>query len=124
MNIAVSLVLVFAAFFLAELVAQTALVTATHGGDLGQAALSLAPSLAVTRFGMALAFVGFWLMVRYDQVERIWTFVLFWWVMLVLYEVGQALGSTYSLADALIGIGAATVALPLAGLIVSRLMRN
>lgn len=124
MNIALSLFLVFAAFFLADLVAQTALVTAARGGDLGQAALSLAPSLAVTRFGMALAFVGFWLMVRYDQVERIWTFVLFWWVMLVLYEVGQALGSAYSIADALIGIGAATVALPLAGLTVSRLMRN
>ena len=124
MNIALSLVLVFAAFFLADLVAQTALVTAARGGDPGQAALSLAPSLAVTRFGMALAFVGFWLMVRYDQVERIWTFVLFWWVMLVLYEVGQALGSAYSIADALIGIGAATVALPLAGLTVSRLMRN
>lgn len=124
MNIALSVVLVFAAFFLAELAAQTALVSAFRGGDWGQSALSLAPSLAVTRFGMALAFVGLWLMVRYDQVERIWTFVFFWWVMLALYEVGQALGPTYDLADAVTGIAAASVALPLAGRIAARFMRN
>lgn len=123
MNIALSLVLVFASLLLAELAAQALLVAASDLPDPAQSPILHLPGLALTRFGMATAFVGLWLMVRYDQVERIWTFVLFWWVMLALYEIGQAVGPTYGWTDAVSGLISASVSLPLAGLVVSRLLR-
>lgn len=123
MNIALSLFLVFASLLLAELAAQAALVAAADLPRAAQGPFGLLPGLALTRLGTALAFVGLWLMVRYDQVERIWTFVFFWWLMLALYEVGQALGPTYGWTDALGGILAASIGLPLAGMVVSRLLR-
>ena len=123
MNIALSLVLVFASLLLAELAAQALLVAASAAPEPAHGPFGLLPGLALTRLGMALAFVGLWLMVRYDQVERIWTFVLFWWVMLALYEVGQAVGPSCGWSDAVSGIVAASVGLPLAGLVVSRLLR-
>lgn len=124
MHIALSIILVFGAVFLTEIAAHTALIAASEAHRPAPGPFGYLAGLALSRLGMALAFVGLWLMVRYDQVERIWTFVFFWWVMLAFYEVGQAIGPDYSWLDAVSGLVAASISLPLSGLIVTRLLRD
>lgn len=124
MNVALSVFLVFATFFATPIVVYGALATPLGIRVPGEDPLAFLASVAVSKLGAAIAFVGLWLMMRYDHADRIWTYVLFWWLMFVLGEIGQAIGPDYSWAEALAGIISESIYLPLAGLIVARLLRD
>lgn len=122
MNVALSVLLVFAALFAVPILVYGAF-SATLGIEVpGGNPAAFLSGVAVSKLGTAIAFVGLWLMVRYDRADRIWTYVFFWWLMFVLGEIGQAIGPAYSWGDALAGIISETIYLPLAGLILRRLL--
>ena len=123
MNVALSVLLVFAAFFTIPILVYGGLAAALGIEVPGEDPLAFLAGVAVAKLGTAVAFVGLWLMVRYDRADRIWTYVLFWWLMVVLGEIGQAVGPGYSWAEAVAGIISESIYLPLAGLIVVRLLR-
>lgn len=122
MNIALSVVLVFATFFLLPVAVYGVLSAATGLEVPGRDPLAFLAGVAVSKLGTAIAFIGLWLMVRYDRADRVWTYVLFWWLMFVLGEVGQAIGPDYSWTEALGGIVSESIYLPIAGLILRRLL--
>lgn len=124
MSIALSIVLVFAALFCVPIAVYGAIAAATGMEVPGGQALAFLAGVAVTKLGTAIAFVGLWLMIRYDQADRIMTYVLLWWVMFVLGEIGQAFGPDYSWTEAFAGIISESIYLPLAGLVVNRLLRH
>lgn len=124
MSVALSIVLVFAAFFTVPVLVYGTLAATTGIEVPGDSPLAFLSGVAVSKLGTAIAFVGLWLMVRYDQADRIWTYVLFWWLMFVLGEIGQAIGPDYSWTEAALGILSESIYLPLAGLIVIRLLRD
>lgn len=124
MNLALSVLLVFAAFLAIPILVYGAFSAALGIEVPGGNPATFLSGIAVSKLGTAIAFVGLWLMVRYDQVDRIWTYVLFWWLMFVLGEIGQAIGPGYSWTEALAGIISESIYLPLAGLIVARFLRE
>jgi hypothetical protein len=124
MNVALSVFLVFATFFAIPMVVYGILAAPMGMKVPGEDPLAFLAGVAVSKFGTAIAFVGLWLMVRYDHADRIWTYVLIWWLMFVLGEIGQTIGPDYSWKEALAGIISESIYLPLAGLIVARLLRD
>lgn len=117
MNVASSILLVFAAFFTIPILIYGGLAVTLDLELPSRDPLAFLLGVAVSKIGTAIAFVGLWLMLRYDQADRIWTYVLFWWLMLVLSEIGQAIGPAHGWREALAGIVAESIYLPLAGLI-------
>lgn len=123
MNLALSVLLVFAAFLAIPILVYGAFSAALGIDVPGERPVAFLSGIAVYKLGAAIAFVGLWLMVRYDQVDRIWTYVFFWWLMFMLGEIGQAIGPDYSWTEAVAGMISETIYLPLAGLIVTRLLK-
>jgi hypothetical protein len=78
--------------------------------------------VAVSKIGTAIAFVGIWVIGREMLGPQLWLYVLCWWVMFVLGELGQAMGPDYSWQEAIAGVLSETLYLPISGLIVSRLL--
>jgi hypothetical protein len=124
MNITLSILLVFAALFVVPILVYGAIAAVTDIQVPGEDPFAFLAGVAVSKLGTAIAFVGLWMMVRYDQADRIWTYVFFWWLMFVIGEIGQAIGPDYTWTEAIAGIVSETIYLPLAGLVLVWLLRN
>lgn len=124
MHIALSIAFVFGVLLLIEIAAHGAMIAMSDVPGAASSSVGFFSGLALSRLGTAVAFVGLWLMIRYDQVERIWTYTFFWWVMFTFHEIGLGMGPDYTWQDAASGIVAASISLPLSGLIVVRLLRS
>ncbi len=123
MQIALSLLLVYLALLLSAFIAQGAVALVT-GKPLDEDRLAFVVGQAVAKLGAAIAFVGIWLMVRYDRIDRVWTYVIFWWLAFVLYAIGRSVGPDHDWTDGISGIVSASIALPLAGLVLARVLRD
>lgn len=87
----------------------------------GSATLFLLSVLLVT-VGVAIAFVLLYSLARDGWAGRWMRYALIWWLMFAVVEVGQAITRDCSWLGALGGIVAEAVYLPLAALVVVRLL--
>lgn len=124
MRIVLSVIAVFVTIFVVPVLIYGALSSAIVIQVPGTGPVAFLTGVAVSKLGTAIAFVGLWLMVRYDHTDRIWTYVFFWWLMFVAGEFGQALGGGYGWPEALAGILSESLYLPVSGLLVTRLLRD
>jgi hypothetical protein len=121
MRVSLAVVLVFATIFTVPIVAYGALSRLTGLQTPGGDPWMFLGSVAVSKLGTAIAFVGIWVIGR-DTLGQQWALYLgLWWGMFVLGEVGQAIGPNYSWQEAFAGILSETIYLPLSSVIVARL---
>jgi Na+/pantothenate symporter len=76
----------------------------------------------VAKLGTALAFVLIFYIARGSLSERWLVYVLMWWVMFVVGEIGQAIGPDYTWKEAIVGMVSETIYAPLAAYVTSRLL--
>jgi hypothetical protein len=122
MRIALTIALVFLVLFIVPVLVYGALSRVTGLQPPGDDPLAFLTGVAVVKLGTAMAFVGIWLIGREALGPQWGLYVLCWWVMFVLGEVGQAIGPDYSWQEAFAGVLSETLYLPLSGLIVARLL--
>jgi hypothetical protein len=89
----------------------------------GESPMQFLLGTAVSKLGTAVAFVLIWYLAREIIGPQWLLYVGIWWLMFVLGEVGQAIGPSYSLQEAIAGVISESIYLPLSGLIVSWLVR-
>ena len=117
MQAAFAVLAVFLTLFVVPILVYGAQSQLTGLQPPGDNPVAFLTGVAVSKLGTALAFVGIWLLARDSLGPQLWTYVALWWVMFVLGEVGQAIGPSYSWAEALGGILSETIYLPLSGLL-------
>ncbi|MGL4235665.1 hypothetical protein [Tabrizicola sp.] len=122
MRVALAVSLVFLALFIVPVIVYGTLSRFTGLQPPGDDPSAFLAGVAVSKIGTAIAFVGIWLIGRETLGPQWAVYVLLWWGMFVLGEVGQAIGPEYSWSEAIAGIVSETIYLPLAGLIVTRLL--
>jgi hypothetical protein len=122
MRIALTTSLVFLTLFIVPVIVYGAFSRVTGLQPPGDDPSAFLAGVAVSKIGTAIAFVGIWLLGRETLGPQWGLYVLCWWAMFVLGEVGQAMGPDYSWQEAIAGILSETIYLPLSGLIVVRLL--
>lgn len=122
MRFALTTSLVFLALFLVPIIVYGIFSRFTGLQPPGDDPTAFLAGVAVSKIGTAIAFTGIWLVGREALGPQWALYVLLWWGMFVLGEVGQALGPDYSWQEAIAGILSETIYLPLSGLIVARLL--
>lgn len=122
MRIALVTALVFLALFIVPVIVYGAFSRVSGLQVPGDDPAAFLAGVAVSKIGTAIAFVGIWLIGRETLGPHWMLYVLCWWVMFVLGEVGQAMGPDYSWQEAIAGILSETLYLPISGLIVTRLL--
>ncbi|MCL4466802.1 MAG: hypothetical protein M1389_12395 [Chloroflexi bacterium] len=79
-------------------------------------------SVLISKVGVAVAFVLIFYLAR-NSISGQWLpYAAAWWIMLVLGEVGQAIGPNYSWKDAIAGIISETIYVPLSGYVTNWLV--
>ena len=121
MRIALATSLVFLTLFFVPVIVYGLFSRVTGLQPPGDDQMAFLAGVAVCKLGTTIAFVGIWLLGREALGQHWGLYVLFWWGMFVLGEVGQAIGPDYSWQEAIAGIVSETLSLPLSGLIVTRL---
>lgn len=81
-------------------------------------------SVLVIKVGAAAAFVPILHLGRKVLIGRWKAYAAIWWLFFVIAEVGEAIGPAYSWTEAIAGIMAETVYLPLAAFVADRLLRQ
>lgn len=122
MRIALSTSLVFLTLFIVPVIVYGLFSRVTGLQPPGDDPMAFLAGVAVSKLGTAIAFVGIWLIGREALGHQWGLYVLCWWGMFVLGEVGQAMGPDYSWQEAIAGILSETLYLPLSALIVARLL--
>lgn len=79
--------------------------------------------VAVSKAGTAIAFTGIYALARSAAADRWLHYSALWWLMFVMGEIGQALGSGYSWPNAVAGIVSESIYLPLAAFLLHRILR-
>jgi len=78
---------------------------------------------AISKLGTAIAFALLFYLAREVLGEQWLLYAGIWWLMFVIGEVGQAMGSDYSWQEAAAGAISETIYFPLSGLIAYWLLR-
>jgi hypothetical protein len=76
----------------------------------------------VSKIGTALAFVLIFYFARSSLSGQWLLYALFWWLMFVFDEIGQAIGPKYSLTEAMAGVVSETIYLPASAYLTHRLL--
>ena len=74
-------------------------------------------SILVSKVGTAIAFVLIFYIARSSLSGQWFLYAVIWWLMLIIGEIGQAIGPNYSWKEAIAGIISETVYLPLSAYI-------
>ena len=74
-------------------------------------------SSLVSKVGTAIAFVLIFYIARSSLSGQWFLYAVIWWLMLIIGEIGQAIGPNYSWKEAIAGIISETVYLPLSAYI-------
>ncbi len=77
----------------------------------------------VSMMGTAIAFVLIFCVARSLFTTRWGTYAFLWWLMSVIHEVGQSIGPGYTWMEGIAGVASETVYFPLAGFVISRMLR-
>lgn len=80
-------------------------------------------SVLISKIGTAIAFVLIFYFARNVFGNNWLLYAFIWWVMLVIGEVGQAIGPNYSWKEAVAGMISETIYLPLSAYIVNWLIK-
>ena len=72
-------------------------------------------SVLVSKVGVAIAFVLIFYLARTSLSGQWGPYAVIWWLMLVVGEVGQAIGPNYTWKEAIAGIISETIYIPLSG---------
>jgi len=79
-------------------------------------------SVLITKIGTSIAFVLLYYISR-ETISGQWhLYAIVWWLMLVIGEIGQAIGPNYTKKEAILGIISETIYLPLSAFIIYQLM--
>jgi hypothetical protein len=122
MRIALTTSLVFLTLFIVPVIVYGIFSRVTGLQPPGDNPSAFLGGVAVSKIGTAIAFVGIWLLGRETLGPQWGLYVLCWWVMFVLGEVGQAMGPDYSWQEAIAGVISETLYLPVSGVLVARLL--
>ncbi|MES2913902.1 MAG: hypothetical protein V4753_02180 [Pseudomonadota bacterium] len=122
MQAALAVAVVFLTLFVVPVLIYGALSFVTGLQPPGENPSAFLTGVAVSKFGTALAFVGFWFLARDELAAQLWSYVALWWVMFVLGEIGQAIGPDYSWTEAFGGVVSESIYLPVSGLILRWLL--
>jgi hypothetical protein len=113
-GVILSIVLVLAIIYIVPiLVYGLASVVAGLKTPEGAAPAQFLISVLVSKFGTAIAFVLLLYFARSSFSGQWLLYAFLWWLMFVIGEVGQAIGPHYTWKEAIAGIIAETVYLPL-----------
>ena len=74
-------------------------------------------SILVSKVGTAIAFVLIFYIASSSLSGKWFLYAVIWWLMLIIGEIGQAIGPNYSWKEAIAGIISETVYLPLSAYI-------
>jgi hypothetical protein len=72
-------------------------------------------SVLVSKVGVAIGFVLIFYLARTSLSGQWVLYVVAWWLMFVVGEVGQAIGPNYSWKEAIAGVISETIYVPLSG---------
>ncbi len=122
MRIMLAVGLVFQAIFIVPVLIYGTLSRMTGLQPPGNDPSAFLASVAVSKLGTTIAFVGIWALGREALGANWMLYVALWWVMFVLGEIGQAIGPEYSWSEAIAGVVSETIYLPVSGIIVARLI--
>lgn len=90
----------------------------------GGSPISFLISVLISKLGTAIAFVLVFYIAR-NSLDGHWLLYAFiWWIMFVLGEVSQIIGSNYTWKEALSGIISESIYLPISALIVNWLIKG
>ncbi len=79
-------------------------------------------SVLVSKIGTAIAFVLIFYFARNSLSGQWLLYALIWWLMFVFGEIGQAIGPNYTWKEAIAGIVAETIYLPLSAFVTNWLI--
>ncbi len=117
MQAAFATIAVFVTIFLVPVLVYGTLSQATGLQPPGGDPVAFLAGVAVSKIGTAITFVGLWYIGRGTLGGQLPLYVVLWWVMFVLGEIGQAIGPDYSWGEAIAGIVSESIYLPLSGMI-------
>lgn len=80
-------------------------------------------SILITKLGTAIAFVLIFYFARNSFSGHWFLYAFIWWLMLVIGEVGQTVGSNYSWKEAVAGIISETIYFPASAYIINLLIK-
>lgn len=121
MTIGLAFLAVFLVIFLVPVAVYGTLSALTGLQPPGDRPLRFLSGVAVSKLGMAVAFVGLWHLTG-GAIAGGWpVYALVWWIMFALGEIGQTLGPDYSPQEAAAGVVSETLYLPAAAWIVAAL---
>lgn len=98
----------------------------TYGGAAipeGSTPAAFLFGVAVSKAGTAAAFTAIYSLSRPALADRWLHYSAWWWLMLVMGEMGQAIGSDYSWPNAIAGIASESIYLPLSAFVLHRILR-
>ena len=79
-------------------------------------------SVLVSKVGVAIAFVLIFYIARTSLSGQWLLYVVIWWLMLVVGEVGQVIGPNYTWKEAVAGVISETIYVPLSGYVTNWLV--
>ena len=115
--------LVWVTIFVVPIVDYGAFAAVTGLKPPGSSPALFLVSTAVSKLGVAIAFVGLFYLGREVFGGQWLLYAGLWWLMFVIGEAGQAIGLDYSLQEAAAGAISETIYFPLSALVVNWLVR-
>lgn len=88
----------------------------------GASPLTFLLSVFVSKIGAAIAFVLIFYFARNSLSGHWFLYAVIWWAMLVIGEIGQAIGPNYSWKEAFAGVISETIYLPISAYMVNWLI--
>ena len=119
LNIVVVLAIIYVVPFLVYGLATT--VTSLKPPE-GASPARFLISVLVSKIGTAIAFVLIFYIARSSMSGQWFLYAFVWWIMIVIGEIGQAIGPNYTWKEAIAGILSETIYLPLSAYITELLI--
>ena len=123
-NILLSFILVLAVIYIVPFV-MYGLLSKVIGAKMpdGVSPAKFLLSVLVSKIGTAIAFVLIFYFARNVFIDHWLLYASIWWMMLVVGEVGQAIGPNYTWKEAIAGVISESIYFPIAALILYWLLK-
>lgn len=119
LNIVIVLVIIYVVpFFVYGLATKVVRLKPPEGASPARFLISV----LVSKIGTAIAFVLFFYIARNTMSGQWFLYAFIWWIMIVIGEIGQAVGPNYSWKEAIAGLISETIYLPLSAYITELLI--
>jgi hypothetical protein len=119
LNIVIVLVIIYVVpFFVYGLATKVVSLKPPEGASPARFLISV----LVSKIGTAIAIVLFYYIARNTMSGQWFLYAFIWWIMIVIGEIGQAIGPNYSWKEAIAGIISETIYLPLSAYLTELLL--